>query len=106
MFSATYSNVSAFILLLKITVAHALFHLRTGFKESLSGQQSSCDERVAALDKQVRDFLSKELKSQQSSEHTDVMVGYLRDMLLKVSGAAHSFSSKICAGRASQQLTP
>lgn len=55
-----------------------------GFKESMMGMEHSMDERLALLDEKVRAYLTKALKAQQSTQQTDCMVDYLRDMLLKM----------------------
>jgi len=54
------------------------------FKESITGEQNSLDERLALLDTQVKEYLGNILKASQSTSQTDCMIEYLRDMLLKV----------------------
>ena len=49
------------------------------------GEESTCDERLNLLDEQVRTYLAKAFKAQHSAKQTDCMIGYVRDMLLKVS---------------------
>ena len=48
------------------------------------GEESTCDERLNLLDHQVRTYLAKAFKAQHSVKQTDCMIGYVRDMLLKV----------------------
>lgn len=49
------------------------------------GEEITCEERLNVLDEQVRAYLAKAFKAQHSTKQTDCMIGYLRDMLLKVS---------------------
>ncbi len=60
------------------------FSFLAEFKDSTMGEDSTCDERLGLLDEQVRDYLAKAFKAEHSTKQTDCMIGYMRDMLLKV----------------------
>ena len=56
------------------------------------GEEITCEERLNVLDEQVRAYLAKAFKAQHSTKQTDCMIGYLRDMLLKVSWRCASYT--------------
>lgn len=55
-----------------------------GFRESNDGKVQTLEERRAALDEEVRAYLTQALYAQNSSAQIECMIKYLEEMLLKV----------------------